>query len=287
VGRLNYALMLQFLRTGDRRLFTFAEANMQHVHDVDSTHTTAYPFKMGKTFRNLAGSAHRHNAQHWACPYVGSRGAHPVGAKIHYYITGSGRSLDILDEVLDLSERIPQGAAHDGHGAGALSFLCAWERTGEPIYREKTLAILQDYDLEKIRGGWMAMISAAFGVFDAVVEYTDLSQDDRFLPMIENFATMCMGSDIEGNWTYPGGYFRIYAEALRLAGNQDLIDGIGRAQQRLNEQMQQAASFLPRSQWPAPQGEAGGAFSSFAIDANTLRDLPFLMYALKMIAELK
>lgn len=287
VGRLNYALMLQFLRTGDRRLFAFAEANMRHVHDVDATHTTAYPFKMGDTFRNLAGSVHRHNAQHWACPYVGSRGAHPVGAKIHYYVTGSGRSLDILDEVLALSERIPEGAARDGHGAGALSFLGAWERTGDVAWRDKTLNILNTYGLEEIRGGWLAMISAAFGVFDAMVEYTDLSGDDRFRPLIENFAAMCMGPDIEENWTYPGGYFRIYAEALRMTGSGELIDGIGRARKRLNEQMQEAASFLPRAQWPAPKGEAGGAFSNFSIDANTLRDLPFIMYALKTNEEMR
>jgi hypothetical protein len=281
VGRLNYALMLQFVRTGDRRHFAFAEANMRHVHDVDATHTHEYPFKMGAEFRDLAGSVHRHNAQHWACPYVGSRGAHPAGARIHYFLTGSGRSGDILDEVLALAERLPEGAARDGHGAGALSFLCAWERTGQAAYRDKTLQILQSYGLEKIQGGWMAMISAAFGVFDAMVEYTDLSGDGRFIPVILEFAGMCMGPEIEQNWTYPGGYFRIYAEALRFSDRPDrLLEGIARARARLNEQMAGSSSYLPAEQWPAPRGAAGGAFSNFSIDANTLRDLPFLMYGL-------
>ena len=279
VGRLNYALMLQYIRTGDRQNFLFAEANMRHVHDVDVTHTTEYPFKMGEEFRNLAGSAHRHNAQHWACPYVGSRGAHPMGARIHYFLTGSGRSKDIVDEVLALAERIPQGAANDGHGVSALSFLCAWERTGQLIYRDKALQALESFGLENIRGGWMAMISAAFGVFDAMVEYTDLSGDERFIPTIASFAEMCMGPDIETNWTYPGGYFRIYAEALRFSGKHTLVDGINRAIVRLVEQMATSSAFLPREQWPAPGGASGGAFS-FSNDANTLRDLPFLMHSL-------
>ncbi|MBM3264030.1 MAG: hypothetical protein FJY97_11480 [candidate division Zixibacteria bacterium] len=284
VGRLNYALMLQFLSTGERALFLFAEANMRHVHDVDATHTSEYPFKMGTEF-HLAGSVHRHNAQHYACPYVGSRGAHLMGARIHYFLTGSGRSKDILDEVLALAERLPQGAANDGHGTSAISFLCAWERTGNKAYCEKALRVLESYGLEKIRGGWMAMLTAAFGVFDAMVEYTDLSEDRRFVPLIVAFAEMCMGPDIEENWTYPGGYFRIYAEALRFCEEADrterLLQGIHRARTRLGEQMASSSSILRETLWPAPPGESGGAFSNFSIDANTLRDLPFLMYALE------
>ena len=288
VGRLNYALMLQFIRTLDRKNFAFAEANMFHVHDVDTTHTTAYPFEMEKEFRDLSGSAHRHNAQHWACNYVGSRGAHPVGARIHYFLTGSGRSKDILDDILTLAERIPGGAANDGHGTSAISFLCAWERTGEVAYRDKALQCLEDYDIDRIRGGWLAMISAAFGVFDAMVEYTDLTGDDRFISNILDFAAMCMGPEIEDNWTYPGGYFRIYAEALRygtMAGDnsfdqESFIQGIDRARKRLNEQMAASAPYLPGDQWPAPPGESAGAFPNFSIDANTLRDLPYLMGSL-------
>lgn len=298
VGRLNYALMLQFVRTLDRDIFDLAEANMLHVHDVDTTHSHAYPFKMGDEFLDLAGSVHRHNAQHWACPYVGSRGAHPMGARIHYFLTGSGRSQDILDDVLGLSCRIPEGAARDGHGTSALSHLCAWERSGDPVHREKALASLDAYGLEDIRGGWLAMISAAFGVFDAMVEYTDLTEDHRFIPTIMKFATMCMAPEIEDNWTYPGGYFRIYAEGLRYSGElahdseggqsfdrEDFLKGIQRARKRLTEQMKDSAPYLPREQWPAPKGASAGAFPNFSIDANTLRDLPFLMGAIELIQE--
>jgi hypothetical protein len=126
----------------------------------------------------------------------------------------------------------------------------------------------------------MAMISAAFGVFDATVEYTDLSGDDRFRSTVTAFGEMCLGPDIETNWTYPGGYFRIYAEALRYSLDPGHIEAIHRACRVLIEQMRQSASFLPSDQWPAPRGQSGGAFFNFSIDANTLRDLPYLMAAL-------
>ncbi|MHC4716764.1 MAG: exo-rhamnogalacturonan lyase family protein, partial [Planctomycetota bacterium] len=67
------ALLTHFLRTGRRDIFDLFEAEVLHVIDVDMVNAEEYPWN-NEGYRDMRGCTHRHNGQHWACFFVGSRG---------------------------------------------------------------------------------------------------------------------------------------------------------------------------------------------------------------------
>lgn len=279
-GRLNYALLLQFLRTGDRSNFEFAEANVRHVHSVDAVHTEQY--KTDDGWENVRGAVHRHNAQHWGCGYTAGRGAHPVGAKIYYYLTGNGWAKDTLDEVLALSER---GGVGELPGPAMQSYICAWERTGEEKYKHKLYRLIENARWTGRRSGWDTMMTAAFGMYDAMIEYIDLTGDASLKRIATAFAENCTDQQVLRSWTWPGGYFRIYAETYRLTGDQRWKDVLRQASDKTVAAMRRCGSYLPRDDWPGrAESTAGGgkpgATSGVGVDGNTLRDIPFAIDAL-------
>jgi len=282
MGRLNYAAFLQFLRTGERKYFAFAEANARHVHSVDALHTTQYWQRDG--WENLQGCVHRHNAQHWADGYVPARGSHSVGAKIYYYLTGSGWAEDVLDETLALAVR---GGASELAGPAMQSYICAWERTGDEKYKEMLLERIDRSGITRRATGWTTMMAGAFGMYDAIIEYTQLARDDRFKGLVTEFAAKCLDEEVLKSWTWPGGYFRIYGEALRLNGDENLRNVLEKALAAWVDDMSRCGSGLPRDEWPGRAestfgwGWTAGATSGLDTDAITLRGLPYALDALQ------
>ena len=282
VGRLAYALMLQAVRRCDRSDFEFGQSYLYHVHDVCSTHTPAYPHHNGTTFRAIKGAAHRHGAWPWACPYVGVRGAHPVGAKIHYFLTGEGHSRDILDEITQLALRFPNGGEGDGPlGPNAQIFLYQWEATGDDVWRQRLKAELDRSDLlRKADSGWLCMMSAAFGILNALEEYIDLSGDDSMKALAGSFADRCMPAKMKRHWTW-GGYFRVYALAAHATGDAKYRQAIGEMLDVLKSKARGTLAFrVPREHWPGPPGGPRPF-----IDGNIIRDVPFALYALHLAAK--
>jgi len=276
VGRLGYALMLQAVRRCERSDFEFGEAYLHNIHDVCSTHTPAYPHHYGQ-FIYLKGASHRHGAWPWACPYVGIRGAHPMGAKIYYYLTGEPHARDILDELTQLALRNPNGGEGDGPlGPNALIHLYQWEVTGDPVWRDRLKKALDSSDLlRKADSGWLCMMSAAFGIFNALEEYMDLTGDDSMKALAAGFADRCMPEKYKRHWTW-GGYFRVYALAHRLTGDPKYRRAIEEMLDVLREKTRNSLAFrVPRDVWPG----SGGGPKPF-IDANIIRDVPFALHAL-------
>ncbi|MBI5832336.1 MAG: hypothetical protein HZB16_08535 [Armatimonadetes bacterium] len=279
VGRLAYALMLQAVRKGERADFEFAESYLRHVHDVCSVHTPAWPENYSGNWVYVKGAAHRHDSWPWGDLYVGARGAHPVGAKIDYYLTGDGRAKDILDEITQLALRNPNGGAGDGPlGPNAQIFLYQWEATGDPVWLGRLRAELDGSELLKTaEGGWLVMMSAAFGIKDALDEYIDLTGDRAKAPLAASFAERCLPAQMKNHWTW-GGYFRVYAAAYRFTGDAKYRRAIEDMLPRLREaDAGSAATVLPPDQWP---GLPGGP--SVFVDGNIIRDIPF---ALAVLAE--
>ena len=50
---------------------------------------------------DMRGCVSRHGVQHWSGTYVGARGGNPLGQRIYYYLTGDGRTADILDIIAE------------------------------------------------------------------------------------------------------------------------------------------------------------------------------------------
>jgi len=275
VGRLAYGLMLQSVRTGRRADLEFAESYLYHVHDVCSVHTPAYPEHF-KGFSYLQGTCHRHGAWPWAGPYTGIRGSHPVGAKIYYFLTGEGHARDILEEVTQLALKRPSGGMGDGPlGPNAQAFLFQWEATGDDVWRKRLHKEIVQSDLSKAKGGWLVMMNAAFGIYNALEEYMDLTGDRSLAALAGRFADEAMPEKMKRHWTRLG-YYRVYAAAYNLTGQ----DKYRRAIEEMlplytAEAAKSVASKLPPGDWPGP---AGGP--RFFADGNCLRDIPFALYSL-------
>ena len=281
-GRLTYALMLQAVRRCTRGDFEFGESIIAHIHDVCCTHTTAYPHHNGTTFRNIAGAAHRHGAWPWACPYVGIRGAHPVGAKIYYFLTGEGHAKDILDELTRLAVRFPNGGEGDGPlGPNAQIFLYQWETTGDDAWRKRLKAELDTSDLlRKADSGWDCMMAAAFGILNALEEYIDLTGDESMRPLAASFADRCMPAKMKRHWTW-GGYFRVYAPAHNFTHDIQYRAAVEEMLGVLCSKVRGSLAFrVPREHWPGPPGGP----QPF-IDANIIRDVPFALHSLHLDEE--
>lgn len=278
LGRLAYALMLQAVRKGKRDDLEFAEKYLYNVHDVCSVHTPAYPEHFGEGFAYFKGAAHRHGAWPWACPYTGIRGAHPVGAKIFYYLTGEGHVKDILEEITQLSLRRPDGGMGDGPlGPNAQIFLYQWEATGEDIWRERLKAEIENSGLKEAKGGWLVMMNAAFGIYNALEEYMDLTGDQTFRGLATRFADEALPEKMKQDWTRLG-YYRVYACAYNLTRAPQYRQAIEEMLPLYLEEVRNSVAFkLPEEDWPGP---AGGP--PFFADGNCIRDIPFALYSLHL-----
>jgi len=276
VGRLAHALMLQTLRECSRENFEFGEAYLYNVHDVWATHTPAYPHHYGG-FQYLKGACHRHGAWPWACLYVGARGAHPVGAKIYYFLTGEGRAKDVLEEITQLALKNPNGGEGDGPlGPNAQIFLYQWETTGDVRWRDRLKAEIDTSELLRTADdGWLCMMSAAFGIKNALNEYMDLSGDYRQRALAADFADRSMPATMKRHWTW-GGYFRVYSAAYNLTGQAKYRAAIEEMLEVLVEKAQPSLALrVPPSEWPGPPGGPRPL-----IDANIIRDVPYALYSL-------
>jgi hypothetical protein len=274
IGRISHTLMLQFLRTGERRYFDAAAAMCSHHYESDMVHTTEYPWDWG-ALRDVSGCVHRHNAQHWGCPYIGLRGASPMGARIYYYLTGDGRIGDILDLVLDaaVEGRFGHSGGTDGLGTAAYSYLIAWERTGEAQYGDK-LRELAGMDIMRPQTTWQAVITTSFGLYHGVVELHDLSGDETAEAAIRQITDIVI-NNLKEDWTYPDAYFRIVADGYRLTGDGRYRERLLKMVDKFLSNYRGSAQGLPREQWPGEPGMAAAG-----ADFNALRDMPYVMEVL-------
>jgi len=133
---IDFMYWLQFMRTGDSKYYTAAEAMSRHTMDVDNIHWPVNPPYFGDTNDALdywewenrestaspyLGIGRRHAKQHW----VANLSAHVwlEGWIASYYLTGYHRGLDIAKLTADSYLRRMFG----GHGlTGRRLYLSAW-----------------------------------------------------------------------------------------------------------------------------------------------------------------
>ncbi len=121
----------EYLRTGRRDVFFMAEALARHARDVVTRQS-------GRFF----GTGTRHGVQHWSDGNHEERQTTFAEYRLHYYLTGEGRSRDVMmklsDYYGDLTSSVPRRADHSGRIYGLFT---RWEMTGDPASGD----LIRDY----------------------------------------------------------------------------------------------------------------------------------------------
>ena len=164
-----------------------------------------------------------------------------MGHRIHYYLTGNGRCGDMLDIVAEMGmtkygwggyERVAQRFGHsggaDGLGTGLQGILVAWERTGDAKYGEAIKAAFSDkscgaYRYMHPKGSWNTGMTTAFGTFQALEEYADLTGNELAKQiLIDNAKMVRDDTKMHTSWMWPGSFIPIVAAAYRFTGDESL-----------------------------------------------------------------
>jgi hypothetical protein len=113
----DYSLWLQFMRTGDPRVFDAAQALSRHTMDVDNTHwpedpdyggDTNHPLDYWRTLERPPGTkwrgiGRRHSPQHW--DHALSAHAWVPGWMADYYLAADHRALDVAVQTAEMHLR--------------------------------------------------------------------------------------------------------------------------------------------------------------------------------------
>ncbi len=179
-------LWMYFLRSGRADAFRFAEAMTRHTGEVDVHH-------LGK----FAPLGSRHNVQHWGCSAKQLRISTALNRRFYYFLTGDERVGDLMREQLEAARTlrtVPAGRkladanqrqledvsgdfAHLGFGTdwGALAsaWLTEWERTRDPIFRDRLVNSMKTIGKQPrgffTGGSRLNLVTGAF----------DIAKDDR------------------------------------------------------------------------------------------------------------
>lgn len=202
-------LWYAYLRSGRADIFRFAEAMTRHTGEVDVYHLGPW-----------AGLGSRHNVLHWGCSAKQHRISSPAYRRFYYYLTADERTGDLLTELVDSDRNFlgldptrkvrtdvyqpnPKALAiglGTDWGALAATWLTEWERTGNPVARDKLLGTMADigalrngfltgealYDIETGRFDTsreqirVSHLSAVFGLVEIASELVDLVGDPAF-----------------------------------------------------------------------------------------------------------
>jgi len=159
-------LWYSYLRSGRADIFRMAEAMTRHTSEVDIYH-------LGR----FQGWGSRHNVQHWGDSSKQPRVSTAAFRRMFYFLTADERTGDILRDLCDADQRIPnidigrklQASAATaaskpsrqvsaGFGTDWCSFAAAWltewERTGDTRWRDRIAAGMQT--IGGLPRGWMA-----------------------------------------------------------------------------------------------------------------------------------
>jgi len=212
-GMPGLSYVLQFMRTGDRKYFDYAEAEARHSQDVDI-------FQWGP----YRGRGHtRHNVNHWGDGDIEDRISQPDSPRFCYYLTGNSRSRDVIEMVVDgrYMKTETGNAGGPTFGAHFYGLLTRWEMTGNPKYEKKLRRILDlwldaqrsngsfpaggvaNTALEKVdknssydtgEGGSAGMFLHTFGAVHALCEYYRLTRYDRLKKALLKHADYCVAT---------------------------------------------------------------------------------------------
>lgn len=193
-------LWYSFLRTGRADVFRMAEAMTRHTGEVDCYH-------LGR----FAGLGSRHNVRHWGCGAKEARISQAAYRRFYYYLTSDERVGDVMREMLNADfktlEFDPMRLAQpitDAEkkiaptrvrlGPDWLAFLgnwmTEWERTGNPVWRDKILAGVQS--LAAMPYGLRSGRNLVFGYDPATGKLYQLNDEAG----VYNLATIMGGAEV-------------------------------------------------------------------------------------------
>lgn len=247
MGRVAQAFLLTGMLAQKPDYLAMGMENARHVADVDVVNTKAYPWDYGRP-RDVSGCAHRHNVQHFGDPYVGARGGDPGGFRLAFYLSGDGRMADALDLAGDMTMAYLSGDRQrfghsangaDGLGTGLMSAFIAYERTGDPKYREAFDKLYEQTDFSPEKP-WQAFLLTQFSAYAAVAAMYNHTGDPRYIHPTGALAARFAGAELEKHWTYPSpGAIRVFADAMELPGGKQFANPLGRALDAYLEEKQQ------------------------------------------------
>jgi hypothetical protein len=195
----DFICWLQFMRTGDARVYDAARANSRHSMDVDNIHWPADPVWHGDSNSALdffewqarpkgnpyLGIGSRHANQHW----VRTLSAHVwvTGWLADYYLAADHRGLDVAIQTADMHLKRLWGE----HGVtGRRLYLSAWNviEVWDATKQEKYKREMDDYVSRMLRlqdreqGGSLSMDRYGYAdvyITHALAKYLDLTGDAR------------------------------------------------------------------------------------------------------------
>ena len=247
-GRADRALFMTYLRTGSRVHFEQGEAHVRHRSDSDIRETREFPWSFSPLRKipsdrtagpwwDMRGCVSRHGVQHWSGPYIGARGGNPLGQRLYYYLTGNGRTADILDIIAEAGmvrngwggyKKVAQrlgNSGSDGMAAACLQgVLIKWERTGDPKYQAMLASAIRPgcdvYRAMRRGGRWASGYFIPFGGLQAITEYYALTNDPQARQIIIESAEQLIGA--RRSWSWPGPHQQSVAAAYRIKGSPEL-----------------------------------------------------------------
>jgi len=276
-GRIGHGLMLQFLRTLERRYFEAGEAFNRANYDTNMVHTEKH-LEIAYNWWRAKGNSHRHDVQPFSETYIGMRGSYPVGQRILHLLTGDGVIADGLEIVAETAFRRAEGdrsalchsPGSDGLGSAANALLWKYETTGEQKYLDACRKILDASRLVPPGRGGKLGYGPSFGLFSAAGEYAVLSGDEAFKKRV--IETGRLGARQKG----AGRYLSAIAMAVRFSNDPKLRARLAEILKNLAAGKDKSLAELPVKRWP---GHAG--FREARFDANLLRDYACAIGVLK------
>jgi len=267
-GRIGHALMIEFLRTLDRRYFEAGEAFCRINYDTDMVHTEKH-IEVPSAWWPARGNSHRHDVQPFGDPYIGMRGSNPGGQRILHLLTGDGVIADGLDIVAATSLKAGEddlrwlchSSDSDGQGSAANALLWKYETTRDDRYLKACRSLLDASKLIPPQSANQLGYGPSFGLFSAAGEYADLTGDQEFTKRV--VALGKMGAEQK----QPQEFVHAIAMAVRLSGDQKLRTRLVEILRDLAGKQGDTLVELPAEQWP---GHAGYKTPDF--DANLVRD---------------
>ena len=118
-GLPNLFLQHEYLRHGNRVVYFAAEALARHSRDVITRHEGRW-----------LGTGTRHGVQHWSDGNHEERQTTVTEYRIHYYLSGEGRSRDVIEKLYRKVYSCTPVNVHASHSGRLSGLLFHWELTG-------------------------------------------------------------------------------------------------------------------------------------------------------------
>ena len=291
-GRIGHILMLEYLRTLDRRYFDAGAAFSRISFDTNMVHTQQHYENAGTGFWTIPGCCHRHNVQPFGCPYVGMRGSYPDGQRILYFLTGDGVIADGLELVASAALASSKGqesrqgnSGDDGLGPAATAMLWKYETTGDKSYLTACRTLLDRAEVFPPKNFESMGYAPSFGIFTAAQEYAEISGDAEFQKRCADTAQAAMkrideikakkktDGDAKGaeNFFIPE-LLRPIATGYVYSKDEALKTLVETRLKKIAQQDHNGIEFIPPEQWPGHTGA-----STPSLDANGFRDWVYVM----------